>query len=184
MSLSLADFGRIATAAQSVVASRGAGYYGWVNPPIVADDGTITHTTGWGDSATTRAVTTAEAVAIMKAKLDGAYGERFIASLGTVAALIAQGYSVRLVQFRKEPGVPFDAAGWTVMVIETMPIFHVSPDDLRTTDIADLVEVLDDNQDPTVSWKGTNKVGEFAALLAGAAQPGLDLVAIAQAASK
>ena len=47
-----------------------------------------------------------------------------------------------------------------------------------------IVEILDDNQAADVCWKQTNKVGEFAALLAGACQPGLDLVTIAQTASK
>jgi len=58
------------------------------------------------------------------------------------------------------------------MVIETMPILHVSPDDLRLADVADVVEMLDDNQTIDICWKQTNKVGEFAALLAGACQPG------------
>lgn len=178
--LNMNSFARITTAAQTVVAQRGQNFYGWVNSPEVSAEGKLTHTSGWGDQATTREVTGAEALAIMKGKLNGAYGERFICSLGTVAALIVNGYSVRFVQFRAEPGVPFDASGWTVMVIETMPIFHVSPDDLRLADVADVVEILDDNTTPDVSWKNTNKVGEFAALLAGATKPGLDLVAIAQ----
>jgi hypothetical protein len=70
------------------------------------------------------------------------------------------------------------------MVIETMPIFHVSLDDLRLADVADVVEMLDDNQAVDVCWKQTNKVGEFAALLRGACESGLDLITIAQAASK
>lgn len=181
--LSMKEFGRIAAAAQAVVAQRGADYYGWVNAPEAKADGTLTHTSGWGDSAETREVSGAEALGIMSQKLDGAYGERFVTSLGMVAALVANGYAVRFVQFRAEPGVPFDAAGWTVMVIETMPIFHISPDDLRLQDVADVVEILDDNSAPEVCWKQTNKVGEFAALLAGASEPGLDLVAIAKAAS-
>jgi len=182
--LTIETFGRIATAAQAIVAERGPSYYGWVNPPVVADDDTITHTTGWGDEAVTRTIDGPKAVEILKGKLDGAYGERFVCSLGTVAALIANGYSVRFVQFVAEEGTPFDATGWTVMVIETMPIFHVSPDDLRLADVADIVEILDDNQAPNVCWKQTDKVGEFAALLAGSVQPGLDLVAIAQETSK
>lgn len=183
MALSLSDLGRIAAAAQAIVAERGATYFGWVNKPEVDTSGAITHTSGWGESATTREVDAAEALQIMERKLDGAYGERFVLSLGTVAALIANGYAVRFVQFAAEEGVPFDAAGWTVMVIETMPMFHISPDDLRVEDVVDLVEVLPDNSTPDVAWKGTNKVGEFAALLAGATQPDLDLVAIAQKAS-
>lgn len=178
------QLGRIAAAAQKVVVEHGQGFYGWVNSPEAQTDGKITHTNGWGDQAVTREVSGVEAIEIMKRKLNGAYGERFICSLGTVAALIANGYNVRFVQFQTEPGVPFDAKGWTVMVIETMPIFHISPDDLRLVDVADTVEMLDDSKAPDVSWKNTNKVGEFAALLAGACQSGLDLVAIAQGASK
>jgi len=178
--LTLSDFSRIAAAANARVAERGAGFYGWVNAPEAQADGTITHTSGWGNAEETHEVSAAEALQIMEQKLDGTYGERFIMSLGMVAALVANGYTVRFVQFHSEPGVPFDAGGWTVMVIETMPMFHVSPNDLRAADVGDLVEVLDDNSSPDVSWKGTNKVGEFAALLRGAVEPGLDLVAIAK----
>lgn len=184
MTISILDLSRVAAAAQEIVAERGQTYYQWTNEPEVSANGFITHKEGYGDEAVVSVITASEALAIMGKKIDGAYGERFICSLGAVAALIMQGYSVRLVQFRREPGVPFDAAGWLVVVIETMPIFHVSPDDIRTADIADLVEILDDNQSQDVCWKGTNKVGEFAALLSGATRSGLDLVAIARAASK
>jgi len=182
--MEIKDLGRVCAAAQKVVSQRGQIFYGWVNSPEAQVDGRLTHSTGWGDQAVTREVSGAESLEIMKAKINGAYGERFICSLGTIAALIANGYLVRFVQFQTEPGVPFDAKGWTVMVVETMPIFHVSPDDLRLADVADIVEMLDDSKAADVSWKNTNKVGEFAALLAGACQPGLDLVAIAQEASK
>ena len=182
--LNKTDFQKIAEAAQAVVAQRGQNYYGWVNSPESDENGVLTHTSGWGDNQQTREVSGAEALEIMKGKLNGAYGERFITSLGTIAALIANGYNVRLVQFGSEPGVPFDAEGWTVMIVETMPVFHISPDDLRMSDVADIVEILDDNQAPDVSWKNTNKVGEFKALLMGACQPGLNLVEIAQEASK
>lgn len=181
--LNMEQFGRVAAAAQTVVAARGADYFGWVNAPEAKADGTLTHSSGWGDSAQTREISGAEALEIYKKKLDGAYGERFVTSLGMVAALITNGYAVRFVQFRKEPGVPFNASGWTVIVVESMPLFHVSPDDLRLGDVSDVVEILDDNSAPEVAWKGTNKVGEFAALLAGACQPRLDLVSIAKSAS-
>jgi len=183
LNLNLDQFSRITSAAQTVVSARGADYYGWVNAPEASADGKLTHSTGWGNSAKTEEISGAEALAIYKRKLDGAYGERFVTSLGMVAVLIAHGYSVRFVQFRKEPGVPFDATGWTVIVIEGMPLFHVSPDDLRLADVVDVVEILDDNQAPDVCWKQTDKVGEFAALLAGSCQPGLDLVAIARESS-
>ena len=182
--LDLEGVGRVAAAAQSVAAARGPAYYGWVEAPEAKADGTLTHKSGWGDSVTTREITGAEALAICKRKIDGAYGERFLCSLGLVTALVANKYEVRFVQFAKEAGVQFDAGGWTVMVIGTMPIFHVSPDDLRASDVGDLVEVLPDNTAPDVCWKQTNKVGEFAALLAGATKSGLDLVAIAQEASR
>lgn len=181
--LSIEQFGRIAVATQQIVLYRGPEFYAWINAPEASADGKLTHSSGWGDSAQTREVSGVEALGIMKKKLNGAYGERFVTSLGMVAALIANGYAVRFVQFRKEPGLPFDTAGWTVMVVESMPLFHVSPDDLHLADVADIVEILDDNKDPAVSWKGTNKVGEFVALLAGACQPGLDLVGIARQAS-
>jgi len=182
--MNIQDFSKIATAVQKVITLRGANFYGWVNSPEAQADGKLYHTSGWGDQVTTREVSGIEACEILKKKLDGVYGERFVCSLGTVAALIANDYTVRFVQFRKEQGVPFDAQGWTVMVIESMPIFHVSPDDLCLADVADVVEILDDNSAPDVCWKQTNKVGEFAALLAGACQSGLDLVKIAQEASK
>jgi hypothetical protein len=182
--MKIEDLGRVAAAAQKVVSRRGQDFYGWVNSPEAQANGKITHTAGWGDQAVTCEVSGAEALEIMKAKINGAYGERFICSLGTIAALIANGYSVRFVQFQTEPGVPFDAKGWTVMIVETMPIFHISPDDLRLADVADIVEMLNDSKTSDVSWKNTNKVGEFAALLRGATEPGLNLVAIAQEASK
>ena len=184
MSLSLEDFGRIVSAAMSVVEKRGQDYYGWVNPPVVQYNGTITHTSGWGDKEKTVKISGAKALEIMTKKIDGAYGERFICSLGTVAALIANDYNVRFVQFRSEHGVPFDDEGWVVIIVETMPIFHISPKDLRLNNLADIVEILDDNQAPDVCWKQTNKVGEFAALMAGAIKPGLDLVEIAKSKSK
>lgn len=181
--LNISDFGRIVATAQAVVAQRGAEYYDWVNAPKALADGALTHTSGWGDAERTVKVTGAQALETMSKKLDGAYGERFIMSLGTIAALIANGYTVRFVQFRAEPGVPFDASGWTVIVVETMPIFHISPDDLWLANVADVVEMLDDNSTEDVCWKQTNKVGEFAALMAGVTQPSLDLVKIAKSSS-
>jgi len=66
------------------------------------------------------------------------------------------------------------------MVVDSMPMFHISPDDLVAAELDGIVEVLSDNNAPDVSWKETNKVGEFEALLSGSMQPGLDLVSIAQ----
>ena len=173
-------FDRVVEAALKKVIDNGAGYYSWKNSPTTDNSGIWSQKQGWGNSAKKIKISAVEAAGIFEEKLNGAYGERFVMSLGTVAALIQNGYSVRLVQFQKETGVPFDANGWTVLVVETMPVFHISPDDLDASAIADVVEVLPDNEAPDVSWKGTNKVGEFAALLRGSLEPGLDLVKIAQ----
>jgi len=175
VSLTKEQFSRLAKVALQVAKERGQSFYGWVNPPQI-ESGKLTHDSGKGPQK----ISPEESLAIYKRKLDGVYGERFITSLGTIAALIANGYSVRLVQFYKEVGLPFDAEGWLVVIIETMPIFHVSPGDLRLEQVADLVEVLDDNQAPDVCHKGTDKPGEFAALLQGSLSPELDLVKIAQ----
>jgi hypothetical protein len=177
-------FKKIASAALTKVASNGADFYGWKNAPQVDEAGNWTQEQGWGGDAKQVSVTPTEAVGIFEAKINGAYGERFVMSLGTISALIANGYSVRMVQFQEEVGAPFDATGWTVIVIETMPIFHIAPWDLDASELSDVVEVLQNNEAPDVSWKGTNKVGEFNALLMGSIEPGLDLVKIAQDHSK
>ena len=178
------NFAKITMSALSTVDQRGADYYSWKNAPEVGSDEKITLTSGWGEDEKTEEIPPSQAMSQMTQKLDGAYGERFIMSLGTVAALIKNGYNVRFVQFQKESGVPFDASGWTVMVVETMPVFHISPDDLNLQDVADLVEILPDDKADDVSWKETNKVGEFQAMMMGAIQPGLDLVEIAKKHSK
>ena len=46
------------------------------------------------------------------------------------------------------------------------------------------IEIKTDNNAPEVSWKKTDKVGEFQALLMGTVVPNLDLVKIAQANSE
>ena len=125
-----------------------------------------------------------EAVEIFNQKINGAYAERFAMSIGTISALVANGYNCRIVQFQEETGIPFNANGWLVIVVETMPLFHVAPWDLDASKIASLVEVLTDNSAEDVSWKETNKVGEFKALLQGTIQSGLDLVEIAKEASR
>jgi hypothetical protein len=178
--LTTREFKKIASAALAKVKRNGADFYGWKNAPVVNETGEWTQEQGWGDQAQQVPVTSAEAAGIFEAKLNGAYGERFVMSLGTISALIQNGYNVRMVQFQEEAGVPFDASGWTVIIVETMPIFHIAPWDLDASELSDVVEVLQDNQAPEVSWKGTNKVGEFNALLAGAMESGLDLIKIAK----
>ncbi len=182
--LSLEEFKKVQQAALDTVAERGSNYYGWVNAPELSDEGKLEHTSGWGENQETKEISPAEALEIMNQKLDGAYGERFIMSLGTIASLIENEYNVRFVQFQEEEGTPFDAQGWTVMVVETMPVFHISPEDLKLENVGDLVEILQDNSTPDVSWKNTNKVGEFQALLKGSIEPNLDLVKIAQEGSE
>jgi hypothetical protein len=178
--LTLATLQVIFVAAISRLTANGARFYRWINRPNFQGDGQ------WHDGEWEGApqITPEAASKNLEEKTNGAYGERFLASLGLIAALIANGYKCRFVQFRKEVGIPFDATGWTCIVVETMPVFHIAPWDLDTTGLAEVVELLDDNKAVDVSWKDTDKVGEYTALLQGTLTSGLDLVAIAQAASE
>lgn len=162
---------------------NGAEHYAWRNSPEVSFQ-SWTQVQGWGENASAVEISAAEAGSIFQSKLNGAYSERFAMSVGTIAALVANGYNCRLVQFAQEEGTPFDASGWLVVIVETMPVFHVAPWDMDASLVKDQVEILIDNSHEDVSWKNTNKVGEFAALLQGSVEPGLDLVSIAQELSK
>jgi len=172
MALTKETFELVTQAALKRVAELGAGYFGWKNSPEFEDG-------SWKSGSDE--ISAEDAAGVFKQKIDSGYSERFVMSLGTVASLISNGYNVRLVQFEKEEGVPFDASGWLVIAVEGMPIFHVSPDDLDSSGLEDIVEVLSkNNEECGVKWQGTNKVGEFTALLRGSLEPGLDLVAIAK----
>lgn len=175
MYLTIETFKKIVAAATKKINENGQNFYGWKNSPTFI--GGEWHD---GESADATVITAGVASSQSEAKLNGAYGERFVMSLGMISALIANGYNIRFVQFNSEPGVPFNAEGWTVIVVETMPIFHIAPWDLAMEDVSEIVELLNDNSTEDVSWKGTNKVGEFKALLDGSLQKGLNLLQIAQ----
>lgn len=147
----------------------------WTNPPELVN-GEFFHD---GQKVSAEA-----ALEIMQKKLNGAYTERLLGFLNGLERIVANGYKVELVQFQKEVGVPFDANGWTVVVLETMPIYHLAPWDLDASKIADLVNIYQNNQDERVSWKQTNKRGESLALNAALTMPGQDLVKIAREGSE
>jgi len=156
--------------------NKGTGYWAWKNAPEYRD-GVWTRVIKDDVEAI---ISPQDAQEVYQRKLDTAYSERFNMMLGTLGAVVSNGYKCGLVQFQQEAGVPFDASGWLALVVETMPVFHISPADMCLEKIEDMVNILSDNNAPEVSWKGTNKIGEFAALLKGALRPGLDLVAIAK----
>jgi hypothetical protein len=168
----------------SSISNKGADFYAWRNSPEIDEE------YGWTQLKTIEGqnrdviLNEEDVKEIYDAKLNGAYGERFAMSIGTVSALVNNGYNVRIVQFQEEEGVPFDATGWLVIVVETMPVFHVAPWDLDASKIANLVDIVKDNSLPEVSWKGTSKVGEFEALLRGSMESDLNLVEIAIEGSK
>lgn len=148
----------------------------WVNPPEIMrnDQGEVSF---WHDG---KEITPEQSQAVWERKLNGAYSERLANFMNGLGTIVDNGYKVELVQFQKEEGTPFDANGWLVVVVETMPVFHLSPDDLATADVAEVVNVYADNQDPSVCWKQTDKRGEIIALKTAIDRPGEDLVEIAQ----
>ncbi len=181
MALTKDDLKKIIAAAIKMAEKNGASYYNWQEPAIF-HPGTEnwTQKRGWGKNVKNVIVGHQEVEQIFNAKLDGAYGERLMMTLGLLVPLIDNGYNLRLVQFQEEVGVPFDANGWLALIVETMPVFHWSPGNLDASDLGSIVELLEDNEAPDVSWKNTNKVGEFHALMRGSLEPGLDLLKIAQ----
>lgn len=183
-SLAEGDLVILFAAAQKRMVANGANFYGWKNRPTYGNRRWHNGDTEIKGRLTDRVMSPEAASVQVKAKLDGAYGERFLLSLPTIAGLIRNGYRVRLVQFQKEVGVPFDANGWLCVVVETMPLFHIPPWDLDAVGLVEIVEILADNTAPDVSWKQTNKIGEFTAILQGTLYEGLDLLAIAQEASR
>lgn len=147
----------------------------WVNPPEIVQEGE--NIKFMHDS---QEISKESYQSIWERKLNGAYSERMANFMNSLGSIIDNDYPVELVQFQKEEGVPFDANGWIVVVVDTMPIFHLSPDDLSMQDVGDFVNIYQDNQDPKVSWKQTNKRGEIVALKMATEKPGLNLVDIAQ----
>jgi hypothetical protein len=147
---------------------KGPDFYGWKNPPQLKD-GKLVQSQGWGASAHDVEVTAQEALDIYQAKLDGAYGERFMLTAGYIAAAVKAGQQVALLQMREEPGLPFDAGGWIVASVNGYPMFHIAPTDLPMAKVAELglITLVTPNtvEAETHKWKGTNKVQEFGLLL-------------------
>ena len=165
--LSLAQLKKLGEIATAGIARRGSDFFGWRNAPEV-QNGVLTHTEGWGESATTRPISVEEALSIDKAKLDGAYGERFALSVGLALGLAQAGAEVHLIQ-KVSDGSPFDAKGWLILAINGHPLFHISPDDLSVEECgaAGLVSLVADGSSEAeqFGWKGTNKVGELSMLI-------------------
>ena len=144
----------------------------WVNAPEFID-GKLFHTSGWGQSAQTHEISTEEALAIDKRKVDGAYTERCQLFLTLIVPIVKNGYNVALIQHQNHDGAPFDSKVWMVIVVEGMPIYHISPEDLDTSLIEELVTLIpkgEENND-LICWKKTDKVGEAAAIFMAASQP-------------
>lgn len=156
----------LAEIAKVGIARRGVDFYSWRNAPKIKD-GVLTHTEGWGESATTRPITIEEGLAICQAKLDGAYGERFALSVATAAAAAKGGALVHLIQKQAEKGVPFDANGWLILAVNGHPLFHISPDDMSGEDAKELVLLVGDETPAAeyFGWKGTDKVAELSMLI-------------------
>lgn len=171
------DVETVVEIAMGAATNRGADFYGWKNAPEFVD-GKFQHSSGWGDQQKTRAISPTEALAIYKEKLDGAYGERFLQTIATVAGLVSKGHRVALIQVQDEPGIPFDANGWVVVSINGYPLFHISPEDLPMTKVAEagLVTVVAKNTPAAEEhgWKQTNKIDEYGLLLRWAAAPAMD----------
>lgn len=168
----------------SKVVKNWSDYYWWKNSPEISENWDFTQEQWWWDNAETVEISTQDAKNIYDEKLNWAYWERFVMSLWMVSSLMKNWYNIRFVQFQDEKWVPFDASWWTVMVIEWMPMFHISPDDLDAEWLWEYVEVLDDNNASDVCRKETNKVWEFEALLMWSMQSGLNLEEIARNWSK
>ncbi len=162
--LNTANFARIVDAAIVTAEKHGHAYYGWKDDPATDLDRSA-------------------ADAVWKSKLNGAYGERLLASLGMLDAVVRHGYPVRFVQFEKEE-VPFDATGWTAVAVGGKrgwwAFLHLAPWDFLAEGLNDLVEVIEENNPdngfiPWVELQPT-KPAEYGALLRAAQGPGIDLI--------
>jgi hypothetical protein len=145
--LTIANFATIFAIAIARMTQLGRGYYDWKNAPVPSEDGSWTHTEGWGSSAKTNSVNATEVEKIFTAKLDGAYAERAYMALMGLFALALKGAKVALIQIKEESGLPFDAAGWTVFAVEgpggnLLPMFHINPEDLPGEQLGDLCNII------------------------------------------
>lgn len=156
--LTLANISVLFVAAIKRLEANGPAFYGWKNDPAYAEDGSIIID---GASATPTAANDR-----MKEKLNGAYGERFLTTLGFIHALIAKGKKVAILQ-KAEKGLPFNADGWVILCIEGYPMFHVAPWDLPMGEISELVSLVSEGTEEYswTEWKGTDKVSEYTMLL-------------------
>ena len=164
--LNTAELTVLFSAAMNRLAENGPDFYGWKNDPKLGEGGVITQTQGWGDSAKDVQLSTEDAFGIFKSKLDGAYGERFLNLCGMIAALVAKGKRVAILQ-KQEKGLPFDADGWIIVCVEGYPLFHVAPHDLPMEQITGIVSVVNEGTPEWewTEWKGTDKVSEYTMLL-------------------
>ena len=135
--LEVADLAKITELATAAAAAKGPDYFAWKNPPVVGEDGRITHSSGWGDAAVTKEITPAEALGVMEEKLNGAYSERLLLTVAYITSAVKAGVKVAFLQKAKEPGLPFKADGWVVVSVGTYPMFHVAPSDLALGDLAE-----------------------------------------------
>lgn len=167
--LTLETLSALFTIVKEEIAKKGVGFYSWVNAPQVAEDGTITHSSGWGESAKIEKISVQKSFEVYESKLNGAYGERFAITMALLAGLIRQGKKIALLQLQKEEGTPFDASGWVVLSIEKHPAFHLAPWDLPMQKVADagLLNLIVENSPEAAEhgYKGTNKVQELSMLL-------------------
>ena len=164
--LSAADLAVLADAAKTGIARRGVGFFSWRNAPEW-NGKKFTQLQGWGDSTETVTLTPDEALGVGRAKLDGAYGERFALSVAWAIQAAKQGVPVHLLQKIAEKGVPFDATGWLILAINGHPVFHISPDDLDPAMVEEITLLVEEGSeaDEAFGWKGTNKVGELCGLI-------------------
>lgn len=153
----------------------------WVDAPRVLS-GELVHTSGYGEKAKTCKVSVEEALAIYNKKVDGAYTERLLLFVAQLEAIVKNGYEVALIQNQGHDGAPFNSEGWLVVVVETMPIYHIAPWDLNLKDVEELVTLIPptESDNELINWKRTDKRGEIMALNAAVTGSGKDLVGIAQ----
>ncbi|MCB0324345.1 MAG: hypothetical protein KDD69_12265 [Bdellovibrionales bacterium] len=164
----------LAAIATAAAAKKGRQFYDWRNSPTVNEAGGWSHTTGWGDSATSVEISPQDAAKIFEAKLNGAYGERLLLSVAYAVAAVAAGKKVAILQIKEEAGTPFDPQGWLVLSIENHPFFHLAPWDLPTAELEaeGLVNVIHkaSPEADLMAWKpeigSDGKPKEFGLLLA------------------
>jgi hypothetical protein len=164
--LKSADLSLLFSAAVKRLTENGPDFYGWKNDPTLQEDGSVTQSQGWGADAKDIPVGVEGGFGIFKAKLDGAYAERFLNMLGMISALVSAGKRVAILQ-KAEKGLPFNADGWVIVCIEGYPMFHVAPHDLPMGEIETLVSLVQEGAEEYqwTEWKGTDKVSEYTMLL-------------------